>query len=82
MKVSQLKNATEQFLISHGDAEVMLCWEEGVFLEGYDPEHEEPVNDARVVPDWPLPGCSLIYPHEEMAQKFVLFYGDNEGKNK
>jgi len=76
MKVSQLKNAAEQFMILHGDGEVQLCWEEGCFLEGYSSDHLEPINDARIVPDWPLPGCSLLFPHEEIEQKFVLFYGE------
>jgi hypothetical protein len=77
MKVSQLKNAAEQFLISHGDGEVKLVWELGCFEEGYNPDYEEPINDVRVVPDWPLPGCSLVFPNEEIEQKFVLFYGDD-----
>lgn len=76
MKVSQLKNAAEQFMILHGDGEVELCWEEGCFLEGYSNDHLEPVNDARIVPDWPLPGCSLLFPNEEIEQKFILFYGE------
>jgi len=76
MKVSQLKNAAEQFMILHGDGEVQLCWEEGCFMEGYSSDHLEPVNDARIVPDWPLPGCSLLFPHEEIEQKLVLFYGE------
>lgn len=75
MKVSQLKTAAEQFMILHGDGEIQLCWEEGCFIEGYHSEHLEPVNDARIVPDWPLPGCSLIYQNEEIEQKFILFYG-------
>lgn len=80
MKVSQLKNAAEQFMILHGDAEVLLIWEKGCFEEGYNPDYEQPVNDVRVVPDWPLPGCSLAHPHEEISQKFVLFYGDEKDK--
>ena len=39
MKVSELKNAAEQFLISHGDGEVKIIWEIGCFEEGYDPEY-------------------------------------------
>ena len=76
MKVSQLKTAAEQFLISHGDGEVKIVWEVGCFEEGYNAEYEEEVHDARVVPDWPLPGCSLVFPGEEIEQKFVLFYGE------
>lgn len=76
MKISQLKNAAEQFLISHGDGEVLLAWEVGCFEEGYSPDYLEEAHDARAVPDWPLPGQSLVHANEEIEQKFVLFYGE------
>lgn len=78
MKVSELKLACELFLLHHPDTEVKMIWEQGVFDEGYDPECLEEVTDARAVPDWPLPGQSLVFSNEEASMMFVMLYGNEE----
>lgn len=76
MKVSELKLACEKFLLSHPDTEVKMIWEQGVFDEGYNPSCMEEVTDARIVPDWPLPGESLVFPNEDPGMMFVIMYGE------
>jgi hypothetical protein len=78
MKVSQLKLTCEEFLLEHGDQDVKLLWEEGVITEGFDPKYYELPTDVRAIPDWPLPGKSIITKYEgsEMSIDFVIMYGE------
>lgn len=78
MKVSSLKNYAEQFLIDHGDGEVKILWEQGLFDEGFDAKCYEVPTDCRAVPDWPLPGTSLMMVDESPAIDFVLLYGEKQ----
>lgn len=78
MKVSQLKEACEVFISAHGDGDVLLCWEEDVLAEGFQRKLSEIPTDARIVPDWPLPGKSILFPHEDPDHNLVLLYGKYE----
>lgn len=78
MKVSQLKQACEAFISMHGDSEVLLYWEEGALLEEFDTNCLSELSDVRAVPDWPLPGNSLIVPFESPDYNLVLFYKERE----
>jgi len=81
MKVSELKNACEEFLLEHGDEEVKLLWEQGVIDEGFDAKYYEIPTDIRAVADWPLPGKSILVKNEgsEMGFDFVIMYGEYFG---
>lgn len=81
MKVSELKLACEEFLLEHGDQEVKVLREQGIIDEGFDRKCYELPTDVRAIPDWPLPGKSLITKNEgsEMSIDFVIMYGEYEG---
>lgn len=64
-----------------GDAEVLLCFEEGAMEEGFDEENTEGISDIRLVNDWPLPGASIMTNEGKLPQKLVIFY-DNHYKLK
>lgn len=64
-----------------GDAEVLLCFEEGAIREGFDEEDTEGISDIRLVDDWPLPGKSLVTNEGKVPQKLIIFY-DNHYKLK
>ncbi len=78
MKVSQLKLACEEFVLEHGDQEVKLLWEQGTIDDGFDSKYYELPTDIRAIPDWPLPGKSIITKNEgsEMSIDFVIMYGE------
>jgi hypothetical protein len=78
MKATQLKSALDEFILLHGDGEVKILWEEGVFLEGFNAEYLEDPTDIRCIADWALPGESLIVKNENPDKMFVLLYGDGE----
>lgn len=80
MKVSELKLAAEEFLLENGDQEVRLLWEEGVMLEGFDGNNYEHPTDVRSIPDWPLPGKSVLFKSEtlDIANHFVIMYGETK----
>lgn len=79
MKLSQLIDLLTKAQESCGpDADVLLCYEEGIYDDGYCEQHTEGISDIRLVNDWPLPGISLTT-HEEFKQKVVIMY-DNHYK--
>ena len=80
MKLSELLQFLNKAQASAGpDTEVILCFEEGAMEEGYDEKCTEGISDIRLVPDWPLPGTSLVTYEGTKPQKLVIFY-DNHYK--
>lgn len=78
INVSQLVAAGQSFIEQHGDGEVKLLWEQGVFDENYDPQCLERPTDIRAISDWPLPGESLVNKAETPDKMFVILYGEYE----
>jgi hypothetical protein len=57
------------------DPEVRLAFEQSCYDEGgFQWESSERITDIRLAADWPLPGTSVIVPHEEAPMKVVIFY--------
>jgi hypothetical protein len=80
MKLSELIQLLNKAHAETGpDAEVLLCYEEAVLLEGYDESSTEGISDIRLLEDWPLPGKSLSVYEGEKEKKVVIFY-DNHYK--
>lgn len=83
MKASKLVQILNNAISNYGDINVVLSWEEGVITEGFDPKFLDHINDIRVMPDWPLPGTSLldeVQKAEAPEHVIVLLYGDDSSK--
>jgi hypothetical protein len=81
MLLTQLQAFLNKAQKEVGDAEVLLCYEEGAMEDGYTEENTEGISDIRLVEDWPLPGRSLVTNEGQLPRKLVIFY-DNHHKLK
>lgn len=80
MKISRLIDLLNKTQESCGpDADVLLCYEEGIYEDGYSEQNTEGISDIRLVNDWPLPGLSVITQECEIKQKVLILY-DNHFK--
>jgi hypothetical protein len=54
-----------------GETEVVLMDEHPLFLKQAAPLQTP--TDLRAMPDWPLPGASLLFPEEQPVKLLLLF---------
>lgn len=60
------------------NTEVVLSFESDTLEGAFDFKTLEGITDVRVMSDWPLPGTSLVVPHETNDKLVVIYYGDRD----
>lgn len=79
MKLTELYTILGQALVTcPKDPEVVLAFESDTLEGAFDLSRLESIKDIRVMDDWPLPGTSLIVPHETHDKLIVFFYGERD----
>ena len=79
MKLSELISALQKAYVSapNEDPEVALCFEPGALEDGFEWKSTEGISDVRVVPEWPLPGTSVLVEEHEKPSKVIIFYDNH-----
>jgi len=79
MKLSELISALQKAYVSapNDDPEVVLCFEPGALEDGFEWKSTEGIADVRVVPEWPLPGTSVLVEEHEKPSKVIIFYDNH-----
>ena len=79
MKLSELIQALRDadLAIKDEDPEVVLCFEPGALEDGFEWKSTEGISDVRVVPEWPLPGTSVLVEEHEKPSKVIIFYDNH-----
>lgn len=79
MKLSELIQVLRaaDLTIKDEDPEVVLCFEPSVMEDGFSWDSTEGISDVRVVPEWPLPGESMLVEEHEKPAKVVIFYDNH-----
>lgn len=79
MKLSELIQALRDadLAIKDEDPDVALCFEPGALEDGFEWKNTEGISDVRVVPEWPLPGTSVLVEEHEKPSKVIIFYDNH-----